>query len=346
MQTQQIKTDIQGNASENSLKLNSESISKQENNMVFRQFEDETEHNNQKLKREIELANLLIIEQQYNKSYNVLYSYLKNEHEKESESNEETFKLTLKGYYLFGLSCIHMNKIKKAEDILMSAYWKSLKNKEKTQDQQSQQQVDELTITRLKSFALLFEHQKKYQKTMQMYSQCLYILSMNYGPTHIKCLILYYKLGRLNIKMKSPFNVSVNFLQKFTEIWFEIVLKSLTQGMVLVSFMAFRDEFYLDFKENLIALDFLHKAIFSDDTTEYQLNDQIKQHFKSNIMFKSQLSLVLMVFRSVLKKYEEKIEGKPCEYIKAMISFNSTLRSLPDNQLSLILKNINANMFD
>lgn len=293
------------------------------NNTKLASITNEDEEESENLKKIIQKANLMIIEKQFDKGFNSLYTNLKAMQQKDKESKWDvgSLEVLLKGYYLLGFCCIKLGKIKKAKDILISAYWKSLKIKEKNNGEEESNMEDDLTIIRLKAFASLFESEKKLDKTIHEYCQCLYQLASQYGPAHIKCLSLYYSIGCVFLKMKNKQIEAERFLTRFVNTWADIIILGLTQNTIGYVLAQFLQHFQLDFKENLMNLFELSEAYLEYKNSTNQIGSLPESSIKQNsclvfrelggCYFESKLYLVLMVMywkignRNMVDKYKK-----------------------------------------
>jgi hypothetical protein len=307
--------------------------------------EDEEESEN--LKKIIQKANLMIIEKQYDQGFNSLYANLKTMQQKDKESkwDVESLEVLLKGYYLLGFCCIKLGKIKKAKDILISAYWKSLKIKEKNKGEEESNFEDDLTIIRLKAFASLFESEKKLDKTINEYCQCLYSLASQFGPSHIKCLSLYYLIGCVFLKMKNRQIEAGRFLTRFVNIWADIIVLGLTQNTISTVLDQFLKHFQLDFKENLINLQELadsydefiisKKQMESESINSFQIPHYQVFNELGDSYFQCKLYLVLMVLnwktgkKGMMNKYKQAFD-----YARKVISVSEWSTLLNDIDLN------------
>lgn len=308
--------------------------------------DDEEESEN--LRQIIQKANLMIIEKEYEEGFDSLYTNLKamQQKDKESKWDVESLEVLLKGYYLLGFCCIKLGKIKKAKDILISAYWKSLKIKEKNKGDDEAHSEDDLTIIRLKAFASLFESEKKLDKTINEYCQCLYSLATRYGPSHIKCLSLYYSIGRVFLKIKARQTEATRFLTKFVNIWADIVVLGLLGNTIESVLGGFLEHFQLDFKENLINL----QELFEDyeefiRAKEDKLGPEKEArpvHWRTyealgGAYFQSKLSLVLMVLNWKIMN-----NGRVVKYKKA---FLYSRQLLSESEWATLLCDIDLSAF-
>lgn len=242
----------------------------------------------------IDKARQLIVKRHFEEAYELLFNNLKSmqQKNKESKSDSQTLGKILKGYYLLGLCCIKLGKIKKAKDILISAYWKSLKMKEKSSESVSAS--DDLTIVRLKAFASLFESEGKFAKTLHEYSQCLYALASVYGPFHIKCLSLYFAIGMvfLRDRERDATQEAANFISKFVDAWFDIILAGITQGTLHKVLSQINAHFPLDLQENALLFDDLSCIL---NPTESQVVFSKLLHLLSGQLFQMKVYMVRMI---------------------------------------------------
>jgi hypothetical protein len=312
---------------------------------IIQDDEDESEN----LKKIIQKANLMIIEKEFDLGFNSLYTKLKamQQKDKESKWDVDSLEVLLKGYYLLGFCCIKLGKIKKAKDILISAYWKSLKIKEKNNGDEKSNLEDDLTIIRLKAFASLFESEKKLDKTIHEYCQCLYLLASQYGPAHIKCLNLYYSIGCVFLKIKNRQIEAERFLTRFVNTWSDIVILGLTQNTISHVLDQFLKHFQLDFKENLMNLEELSEMYLEfrkthgnsrtgSDIVSSNLSFQVFKEL-GGVYFESKLYLVLMVLYWKMK------DGLKVARYQNM--FNIARKQVASSEWSAFLEDINLNAF-
>lgn len=308
---------------------------------------NDEDEDSESLRKIIQAANLMIIEKNFEQGFESLYTNLKamQQKEKDSKWDVESQEVMLKGYYLLGFCCIKLGKIKKAKDILISAYWKSLKIKEKNKDDAESALEDDLTIIRLKAFASLFESEKKLDKTVNEYCQCLYSLASRYGPAHIKCLSLYYSIGCVFLKLHNRRVEAARFLTKFVNIWADIVLLALLDNTVHLVLDQFLEHFQLDFKENLINL----QELFDDYNEFVRLKvgrlsaadqDTLQGHWRvynqlGGAYFQSKLALVLMVLNWKTGNFGRMLKYKKAfAYARGLLSESEWSALLCDIDLS------------
>ena len=137
--------------------------------------------------------------------------YANNSNTKEKENKIE--KEILPVYYLIGKCYIKLKKIQKAKDFLIAAYWNSLKstncenkenpdfsNFEKKTENSKFSEPAEIAILRHTSFSLLFESEKKYEKSIDEIISAIIISSKISGISSEKVINLKYNLGILHFK--------------------------------------------------------------------------------------------------------------------------------------------------
>lgn len=319
---------------ESIVKTNSPSLGS--NNLQAGSKITQSEMQTSQIEEIINKARQLIVERHYEDGYDLLFNNLKSmqQKNKESKSDSQTLGKILKGYYLLGLCCIKLGKIKKAKDILISAYWKSLKMKEKSSESVSAS--DDLTIVRLKAFASLFESEGKYGKTLHEYSQCLYALASVFGPFHIKCLSLYFSIGMvfLRDRERDASQEAANFISKYVDAWFDIVLAGITQGTLQKVFAQINQHFPLDLRENaLLFEDLLAILIPTEGAPRYSR----LLHILSGQLFQMKVYLVRMVLVAWTQTSERLLLAKR--------QFLEARSEMAPSDLSVLLADLDLDVF-
>ena len=197
--------------------------------------------------------------------------YANNSNSKEKENKIE--KEILPVYYLIGKCYIKLKKIQKAKDFLIAAYWNSLKstnseNKEnpefsnyensKNNDNSKFSEPAEIAILRHTSFSLLFESEKKYEKSIDEIISAIIISSKIYGISSQKVINLKYCLGILhfkNPKNKIDNQNSLMCFSFYTNFWFEKIKNKIDNFEIKIdNFLDIEEIEFIIVGKNLTAL--------------------------------------------------------------------------------------------
>jgi tetratricopeptide (TPR) repeat protein len=120
-------------------------------------------------------------------------------------------------------------KLKKAEQLLIAAYWNLLKytsddNKASGVDANSSKEVSRYRASLHKTFGRLFIADNEPEKALKELSQAIYLECMEYGPESIQLCSSYYYLANIFYKDNRK-EETKSFYQKIIEIWKKHILE-------------------------------------------------------------------------------------------------------------------------
>ena len=137
----------------------------------------------------------------------------------------------LPAYFILAEANVIMGgvKLKKAEQLLIAAYWNLLKytsddNKASGMDGASNSEVSRYRASLHKTFGRLFTAQDRLDDAIKELCQGIYLECMEYGPEGIQLCSSYYYLASIFLKLGKK-EETKNFYQKIVEIWKKHILE-------------------------------------------------------------------------------------------------------------------------
>ncbi len=225
-------------------------------------------------------------------------------------------------YYIIGECYIKMNKIQKAKDYLIAAYWNSLKtniNQNKENNQNVFEEPREIAILRHRSFSLLFQKENNFEKAIDELISAILQSSTLYGVDSMQVVDLEFLLGILHYSHTNSQSQHSSMMcyNKYVNFWFyqffEVLEKS--QKMDLEDFLEYPEVMIITAMTNLVKL----KEILPQFDNDQSIT-MIKLLFNLLVLsFILSKTKDIKKYYAYLKKYFKAFKDLPL--VKSLISF-------------------------
>lgn len=180
-----------------------------------------------RLEEGVRNAKLLIIKGEAEEANKQMFEIL---HDVKGDFDEAAVEL-LPAYFILAEANVIMGgvKLKKAEQLLIAAYWNLLKytsddNKASAMDGASSNEVSRYRASLHKTFGRLFTAQDRPDEAIKELWQGIYLEWVEYGPEGIQLCSSYYYLASIFLK-KGKKEETKSFYQKIVEIWKKHILE-------------------------------------------------------------------------------------------------------------------------
>lgn len=182
---------------------------------------------------------------------------------KDNQGDQKDNKISpelLPVYYLIGECYIKLNKVQKAKDFLIAAYWNTLKTNDSNANKENQEPPEEsekIQIMRHRSFSTLFLVEEKYDKAIDEIISAIILSSKLYGPESYEVTEFQVLLGNLHFLHSKDSNKKAALMcyESYVNYWFDHLMEIIgEQKMTIESFLQIKDYYFISVEKNLLEL--------------------------------------------------------------------------------------------